>query len=79
MESHQWPPHFLDLKREIIHATEKDRLMTSWADLLQEMAKRTEEIAQQGPDVGAHGIRFFPSSVYSAIHVVYSSSKLQRS
>jgi len=76
MESHQWPPRFLDLKREIIFATERDRLMTSWADLLQEMAKATEEIVQQGSDVGAYGIWFFPSLVYSAIRAVYSSSKL---
>jgi len=76
MQPHQCPPRFLDLKREIISATERDRLTASWADLLQEMAKATEEIAQQGPDVGAHGIWFFPSPVYSAIRAVYSSSKL---
>lgn len=45
------PPRFLKLKQDIISTTDRDRLTTSWADLLQEMAKVTDEIAQQGSDV----------------------------
>ncbi|KAL4062880.1 hypothetical protein J3A83DRAFT_4107876 [Scleroderma citrinum] len=43
--------HFLELKREIISTTDKVRLTASWTDLLQEMAKVTDEIARQGSDI----------------------------
>jgi hypothetical protein len=51
MQSCDWPSRFLDLKREIVSATTEDRLTASWNDLLNELAQRTAEIAQEGPDV----------------------------
>ncbi|KAF9233173.1 hypothetical protein BU15DRAFT_54284 [Melanogaster broomeanus] len=50
MNSFEWPSRFLDLKREIVSATTEERLTASWADLLNELTKRTAEIAQEGPD-----------------------------
>ncbi|KIJ14413.1 hypothetical protein PAXINDRAFT_116096 [Paxillus involutus ATCC 200175] len=50
MQSCDWPSRFLDLKREIVSATTEDRLTASWNDLLNELAQRTAEIAQEGPD-----------------------------
>ncbi|KAG6337106.1 hypothetical protein ID866_1980 [Astraeus odoratus] len=50
MVSHEMPARFIELKRQIIAAATEERLMASWTDLLQEMAKRTSEIVQHGPD-----------------------------
>jgi hypothetical protein len=48
-----WPARFSDLKREIAEATPdyEKRLTESWNDLLQELNKRTTEIAHEGPNV----------------------------
>ncbi|OJA13021.1 hypothetical protein AZE42_03520 [Rhizopogon vesiculosus] len=45
-----WPARFSDLKREIAEATPdyEKRLTESWNDLLQELNKRTTEIAHEG-------------------------------
>ncbi|KAF9223302.1 DUF1479-domain-containing protein [Gyrodon lividus] len=53
MKSYEWPSRFLDLKRKIVSAATEERLTASWNDLLNELAKRTAEIAQEGPN-------FFP-------------------
>ncbi|KIJ62876.1 hypothetical protein HYDPIDRAFT_93478 [Hydnomerulius pinastri MD-312] len=50
MESYEWPSRFLDLKREIVSGTTEEQLTASWNDLLNELAKRTTEIAQAGPN-----------------------------
>lgn len=46
------PPRFLDLKRKLVSATTPERLTASWNDILGELATRTAEIAQAGPNVG---------------------------
>jgi len=48
-----WPARFADLKREIAEATPdyERRLTESWNDLLQELDRRTTEIANEGPNV----------------------------
>lgn len=52
MQNTPWPERFVDLKRQIVEATPdyEKRLTESWKDLLGELAKRTAEIAQVGPD-----------------------------
>ncbi|KAI9566894.1 hypothetical protein HD554DRAFT_2024990 [Boletus coccyginus] len=47
---YEWPSRFLDLKRELVLATTQERLTTSWNDILGELATRTAEIAQAGPN-----------------------------
>ena len=49
--SYKWPSRFVDLKREIISTTTPERLTAAWNDILAELATRTAEIAQAGPDV----------------------------
>lgn len=53
MQSIPWPERFIDLKRQIVQATPdyEKRLTECWKDILQELHKRTTEIAQAGPDV----------------------------
>jgi len=46
----EWPSSFLDLKRKLVSATTQERLIASWNDILGELATRTAEIAQAGPN-----------------------------
>lgn len=50
-DSYVWPSRFIDLKRELVASTTEERLTASWNDILNELATRTAEIAQVGPDV----------------------------
>lgn len=50
MDPNPLPSRFLQLKREIISMTTGEHLISAWGDLLQEVAKRTDEIIQQGHD-----------------------------
>jgi hypothetical protein len=47
------PPQFADLKREIAAATPgfETKLPAAWADLIAELATRTDQIAQAGSNV----------------------------
>ena len=45
------PSSFLDLKSKLVSATTQERLTASWNDILNELATRTAEIAQAGPNV----------------------------
>ncbi|KAF8556553.1 DUF1479-domain-containing protein [Imleria badia] len=49
-DCYTWPSRFLDLKHKIVSATTEERLTASWNDILSELAKRTAEIAEAGPD-----------------------------
>jgi hypothetical protein len=53
---YDWPPRFLDLKRKLVSATTQEHLTASWNDILGELATRTAEIAQAGPNV-SFGLR----------------------
>ncbi|OJA12424.1 hypothetical protein AZE42_03385 [Rhizopogon vesiculosus] len=52
MQTVPWPERFIDLKRQIVQATPdyEQRLTECWKDILQELDKRTTEIAQAGSD-----------------------------
>jgi hypothetical protein len=55
-----WPARFADLKRKIAEATPdyETRLTESWNDLLQELNRRTTEIATEGPNVSCLRVLF---------------------
>lgn len=50
-DCYDWPSRFLDLKRELVSLTTEERLTASWNSILGELAIRTAEIAQAGPNV----------------------------
>lgn len=76
MQNNPWPERFVDLKRQIVEATPdyEKRLTESWKHLLGELGKRTAEIAQVGPDVGARIVSLFSCKLTKCI--VYSPSPL---
>lgn len=53
MQRISWPERLVDLKRQIVEATPdyEKRLTECWKDILQELEKRTTDIAQAGSDV----------------------------
>jgi hypothetical protein len=76
MQNNPWPERFVDLKRQIVEATPdyEKRLTESWKHLLGELDKRTAEIAQVGPDVGACIFFWFSCKLTECI--VYPPSPL---
>ncbi len=57
------PPRLVDLKREIVSgdAETQARLVESWNELLMALAKQTQIIKEQGPDVRIFSMIMFRS------------------
>ena len=54
-DEYEWPSRFLDLKRKLVSATTQESLTASWNDILGQLATRTVEITQAGPNVSLTG------------------------
>jgi len=74
---YEWPSRFLELKRELVSATTQERLTASWNDILGELATRTAEIAQAGPNVGLGLISFAVNCWLISFNSFFPKSTLQ--